>query len=118
MFFLFPLVLKAQDPVGANKHERKALMLINSLPEVRQENDFRRKHDVKQLLKAYIQNAPTPERNYYSISVSEEKNERLFTYEWYEVDAKTFAIMYWDIASDKTMSLAEKRKLANVNRNN
>jgi hypothetical protein len=108
---LFSATLHAQDTIGANEGERKALMLINSLPEVKEENSFRKKHKVKLLLKAYMQNTPTKEQNYYEISVSEDLGFQLRTYEWYEVDAKTFVVKYWDIASGKTMSLSEKRRL-------
>ncbi|MFC0513628.1 hypothetical protein ACFFGT_05430 [Mucilaginibacter angelicae] len=96
---------------ATNATERKVLRLINALPEVQRENKFRKAHKNPHLLKALIQSTPTKEKNYYEVSISEDLGFQLRTYEWYEVDAKTFAIRYWDIASDKTMSLREKRRL-------
>ncbi|WP_162996509.1 hypothetical protein [Mucilaginibacter celer] len=85
--------------------------MINSLPEVQRENKFRRLHKNPRLLKALIQSTPTKENNYYQVSISEDLGFQLRTYEWYEVDAKTFTIKYFDVASGKSMTLSEKRKL-------
>ena len=102
--------VKAQDNKGSNPEEKKVLRLINALPEVIAENKFRKKAGYKSLLRAYIQNTPSKEHDYYSVTVSEEKNERLFTYDWYEVNPNTYVIRYWDFINDKTMSLQEWRK--------
>lgn len=112
-FILFcSLVIKAgaQDSIGTNARERKVLKLINSLPEVVRENAYRKRANIKALLHAYIQNTPTKTNDYYSVSVSEYKGERLFTYDWYLVNPRTNIIRYWDIPTDKTMSLKEWRK--------
>jgi hypothetical protein len=96
---------------ATNATERKVLKLINALPEVQQENEFRKAHKNPRLLKALIQDTPTKENNYYKVSISEDLGFQLRNYEWYEVDAKTFTIRYWDVINDKTMSLSEMRKL-------
>lgn len=96
---------------ATNATERKVLELINALPEVQQANEFRKAHKNPHQLKALIQDTPTKEENYYKVSISENLGFQLRTYEWYEVDAKTFEIRYWDVANDKTMSLSEMRRL-------
>jgi hypothetical protein len=96
---------------ATNATERKVLRLINDLPEMQRENEFRKAHKNPHQLKALIQSTPNKEKNYYEVSISENLGFQLRTYEWYEVDAKTLEIRYWDIANDKTMSLREKRKL-------
>lgn len=95
---------------ATNATERKVLKLINALPEVQRENQYRIAHKNPRLLKALIQDTPTKGNNYYKVSISEDLGFQLRTYEWYEVDAKTFAIRYWDVANDKTMSLSEMRR--------
>ncbi len=113
LLFILPAVITvacAQDAVGTNKQEKKVLKLINVLPEIKAENAYRRKRGVTQMLQAYIQNTPTKTNNYYSVSITENLGFQLRTYEWYTVNAKTFEIRYWDMASDKTMSLAARRK--------
>lgn len=107
---LFNYAYGQEYGAATNATERKVLELVNSLPEVQQANKFRKAHKNPRLLKALIQNTPTKEHNYYTVSVSENLGFQLRTYEWYEVDAKTFTIRYWDIANDKVMSLSEKRR--------
>ena len=100
---------KAQDYMGTNKQERKVLALINSLPEVVNENKFRKSAGSTTFLRAYIQKTPTKTDNYYYISTSEEKGGRLFTYDWYKVSSSTCGIRYYDVINDKTTSLNEWR---------
>jgi len=95
---------------ATNATERKVLKLINALPEVQEENKLRKARKSPHLLKALIQGTPTKKNNYYRVSITENLGFQLRTYEWYEVDAKTFAIRYWDVASGQTMSLSEKRR--------
>jgi len=103
--------INAQDCIGANVRERKILKLINSLPEVVRENAYRRRTHAKALLQAYIQNSPTKTNDYYSVSISEYSGQRLFTYDWYVVNPRTYVIRYWDIANTgRIMSLKEWRK--------
>ena len=110
---LFSIAPTYGEEYGAptNATERKVLRLINSLPEVQRENRFRKSHKMPRLLKALIQNTPDKQNNYYRVSISEDLGFQLRTYEWYEVDAKTFAIKYLDFASGKSMSLSEMRRL-------
>jgi hypothetical protein len=111
VLILISSAIKAQDCKGTNKEERRVLNLVNSLPEVVRENQVRKRGSVKSFLRAYIQNTPTKTSDYYSVSISEEKGGRLFTYDWYEVNPHTYVIRYWDIANTgKTMSLKEWRK--------
>ena len=111
VLILISPAIKAQDCKGTNKDERRVLNLVNSLPEVVRENKFRKRAHIKSFLRAYIQNTPTKTNDYYSVSISEEKGDRLFTYDWYEVNPHTYVIRYWDIANTgKTMSLKEWRK--------
>ena len=100
----------AQDAVGRNAQEKKVLKLINELPEIKKENARRQKLGVKHLLKAFIQNTPTKEKKYYSVSVGEDLGDQLRTYDWYTVNPKTFVIKYDDIIEGKSISLAEWRK--------
>jgi hypothetical protein len=113
LFFLIFVLLeqkgKGQDCVGANAKEKKVLRLINSLPEVVKENEYRKKANIKTPLKAFIQNTPSKENNYYSVSVTEDLGVQLRTYDWYEVNPRTYHIKYWDIASGKVMSLNQWR---------
>jgi hypothetical protein len=110
ILLLTALCSYAQDSVGTNKEEKKVLRLVNSLPEVVRENEYRRKAHIGVFLKAYIQNTPTKQNNYYKVTICEEKEERLFTYDWYEVDCRTYKISYDDIVTGKTISLKEWRK--------
>jgi hypothetical protein len=100
----------AQDAIGSNNIEKKVLKLINDLPEIKRENARRQKVGVKHLLKAFIQNTPTKEKNYYSVSVGEDLGFQLRTYDWYTVNPKTFVVKYEDMIEGKTISLAEWRK--------
>lgn len=95
---------------ATNATERKVLKLVNALPEVQRENEYRKAHKNPRLLKAQIEDTPTKENNYYKVSIIEDLGFQLRTYEWYEVDAKTFEIRYWDVANDRTMSLSEMRR--------
>lgn len=108
---LFNCAYAQEDGAATNATERKVLRLINDLPEMQRENEFRKAHKNPHLLKALIDDTPTKENNYYKVSISEDLGFQLRTYEWYEVDAKTFEIRYWDVANDKTMSLSEMRRL-------
>ena len=112
VFVVFVLLLQktaAQDCVGANPKEKRVLRLINSLPEVVAENKYRTKAHIKLLLKAYIQNTPTKESDYYSVSVSEDLGFQLRTYDWYEVNPDNYTIRYLDIPSGKSISLKQWR---------
>lgn len=95
---------------ATNATEEKVLKLINALPEVKQENEYRKVHKNPRSLKALIQDTPTKENNYYRVSISEDLGFQLRTYEWYEVNAKTFEVRYWDVANDKTIPLSEMRR--------
>jgi len=110
MVLFFDSAYGQEYGAATNATERKVLKLINALPEVQQANQYRKAHKIPGLLKALIQDTPTKEHNYYRVSISENLGFQLRTYEWYEVDAKTFVIRYWDIAEDKTMSLSEMRR--------
>ncbi|WP_299579148.1 hypothetical protein [Mucilaginibacter sp.] len=83
------------------------MKLINSLPEVVKENKIRESVHSITFLRAYIQNTPTKTDQYYYVSTSEEKGERLFTYDWYKVNSGTYAVSYYDVINGKTMSLSE-----------
>jgi len=112
-FFLivcFRTEINAQDFVGANDREKKVLRLINALPEIVKENQYRKKAHVKYLLKACIQDAPTKTENYYKVSVSEDLGFQLRTYDWYEVDARNYNIKYFDMITGKSISLAAWRR--------
>ena len=100
----------AQNPIGTNAYERKVLKMINSLPEVIKENEYRKKERYKFFLKAFIQNVPTKKDNYYSVSVSEDLGFQLRTYQWFLVTPKTWHIRYRDIPNDTVISLYAWRK--------
>jgi len=110
LLFLANLQSYSQDFKASNSEERKVLKLINALPEVVRENNFRKKSHYKLFLGAYIQNRPDKERSYYQVSTSENLGFQLRTYDWYEVDPKTWTIRYEDIVTGKTISLKEWRK--------
>jgi hypothetical protein len=74
------------------------------------ENELGRKVHVKVFLRAFIQDTSTKTKNYYMVSISEEKGDRLFTYDWYKVNSQTYVISYEDMATGKTISLKEWRK--------
>lgn len=101
--------VNAQDRIGTTSREKHILKLVNELPEVVKENKLRKALHLTIFLRAYIQIPPTKTDKYYYVSISEEKGERLFTYDWYKVDSLTYAIKYYDMISDKTMSLKEWR---------
>ena len=109
LLILICLKINAQDCVGANKQEKLVLKLVNSLPEVVKENKYRKSAHFTIFLRAYIQNTPTKTDKHYYVTISEEKGERLFTYDWYKVDSRTYFISYYDVINDKTMSLREWR---------
>ncbi|ASU35053.1 hypothetical protein MuYL_3168 [Mucilaginibacter xinganensis] len=106
---MISLEINAQDCNGTNKREKKVLKLINSLPEILIENQFRKSAHSATFLKAYIQKIPTNTDHNYYVSISEEKGERLFTYDWYKVNSGTYVISYYDMINNKTMSLKEWR---------
>jgi hypothetical protein len=112
-FFLivcFHTEINAQDFVGTNDREKKVLRLINALPEIVRENQYRKKTHVKYLLKACIQDVPTKTENYYKVSISEDLGFQLRTYDWYEVDARNYTIKYFDMITGKSISLAAWRR--------
>lgn len=100
----------AQDFVGINAREKKVLKLINSLPEIVKENQYRKKAHVKHLLNACIQDVPANTQNYYKVSVSEDLGFQLRTYDWFEVDASNYSIKYEDMITGKSISLAAWRR--------
>jgi hypothetical protein len=102
--------INAQDFVGTNAREKKVLKLVNSLPEIIKENQYRKKAHSKHLLMACIQDVPTSTQNYYKVSVSEDLGFQLRTYDWYEVDARNYTIKYEDMISGKSISLAAWRR--------
>ncbi len=110
IFIFISIRSNAQDPHGANASEKKVLAIINSLPEVVKENNLLKRAHSKFFLKAFIQNTPTKNQNYYSVSISEDLGFQLRTYDWYEVNPQTFHIRYWDIAAGKVISLKQWRK--------
>jgi hypothetical protein len=94
----------AQDDVGANTQEKKVLKLINSLPEVVQANLYVMKHAVdKRALKAYIQDTPTQQKNYYMISVSEFNGAMLVSHFWFKVNSLNCAISYYDVLKNESV---------------
>ncbi|WP_183557744.1 hypothetical protein [Mucilaginibacter sp. SP1R1] len=102
---------KAQDDIGNNRREKKVLKLINSLPEVKRASRYIIKHsDCKRVLKAFIQNTPTQQQNYYLVSVSEFNGMNLVSHYWFEVDAATYVIRYYDIIDNKLTPLKEWQK--------
>ena len=112
-FFLivcFQTEMNAQDFIGTNAREKKVLRLINALPEIVKENQYRKKAHVKRLLKACIQDLPTKTENYYKVSISEDLGFQLRTYDWYEVDAGNYIIKYDDMITGKSISLAAWRR--------
>jgi hypothetical protein len=107
---LLPLLLslilttKAQCSFGENEQEKKVLKLINSLPEVRRASQYVMKHSGdKRDLKAYIQNTPTQQQNYYRISVSELNGAVLVSHFWFKVNSLNYAISYYDVLKDESV---------------
>ncbi|MCR8557178.1 hypothetical protein KXD93_05970 [Mucilaginibacter sp. BJC16-A38] len=109
LLILICFKINAQGCVGTNNQEREVLKLVNSLPEVVKENKYRKRAHSPIFLRAYIQNTPTKTDRHYYVTISEEKEGRLFTYDWYKVDIRKHLISYYDVINDKTMSLKEWR---------
>ncbi|WP_428329279.1 hypothetical protein [Mucilaginibacter sp.] len=109
LLILVSVGINAQDFKGTNRKEKQVLKLINSLPEVIKENQTRKKLHLSVFLKAYIQNIPNKTDDCYYVTISEEKGERLFTYDWYKVNSHTYAVSYYDVINNKAISLKEWR---------
>ncbi|HVW97689.1 MAG TPA: hypothetical protein VHA56_17070 [Mucilaginibacter sp.] len=103
VLIIFSFSATTQDSGGKDAQEKNILKLVNSLPGVIKENAWHREHGVTVFLRAYIQIAPTKADKYYYVSISEEKGERLFTYDWYKVDPQTYAIRHYDMIEGKTI---------------
>ena len=104
LVFLFALKVHAQDSKGVNQQEYKVLRLINLLPEVVENNKvIMKKTNGKRALKAYIENSPGRDHNYYTISVSEFNGMKLVPHFWFSVNASTYAINYWDVINNKLL---------------
>jgi len=91
-----------QDAVGRNSREKKVLKLINSLPEVAENNKFiLEKTAGKRELKAYIEDTPSRTHHYYVVSVSEYNGVSLVPHFWFRVNEGTNAISYIDAVNNK-----------------
>ncbi|MEO6521290.1 MAG: hypothetical protein ABIN91_06430 [Mucilaginibacter sp.] len=111
LFQFLPAVATQQQPIKTTvtKQEEKAMHLIATLPEVIKFNTYVVERSGRPLV-IVVDNDPTKTNPFYKVSVSEDVGERLRTRYWFYVDAKTYAISYWDVANDKIIPLKTWRK--------
>ncbi len=104
---LFTVVVHSQSKETLTKKDEKVLNLIASLPEVVQADTYIikvTKHH--RHLETYIDSSPTKQDNNYRLTVAEDNGMNLVPHFKFIVDAKTYAISYWDVANDRNIQLS------------
>ncbi|MHB8207184.1 hypothetical protein [Mucilaginibacter sp.] len=107
LLLLFTVVVHSQSEEKLTKKDEKVLDMIASLPEVVQADKYiikvtkHHKH-----LETYIDSKPSKHNNKYSLTVAEDNGMNLVPHFKFVVDAKTYAISYWDVANDKNIPLS------------
>jgi hypothetical protein len=107
LLVLFTLVVHSQSKEILTKKDEKVLDLIAFLPEVVQADKYVikvTKHH--RHLETYIDSSPTKQDNQYRLTVAEDNGMNLVPHFKFVVNAKTFAISYWDVENDKNIPLS------------
>jgi anionic cell wall polymer biosynthesis LytR-Cps2A-Psr (LCP) family protein len=87
----------------------KIIDLIANLPEVKEERKYFFK-TTKRHIVMMVENEPVKNGRYYTISVVQDMIDHYFHLWYFNVDAKTHAISFWDIASDTMIPYAKWSK--------
>jgi hypothetical protein len=103
-FVLGLQVNKQEKPIS--QQEKIILGLVGNLPEVMQSDKYiRAKTKQKRYLETYIEREPTKDDPYYYLAVAENNGMNMVSHFKFAVNAKSHAICYYDVLSDKRIPL-------------
>jgi hypothetical protein len=110
LFLILCLQVNGQKkPVS--QQQLKVLSLIGTLPEVVENDKYvRSKTKGARYLETYIEREPTKADRYYYLAVAENNGMCMVSHFKFAVDAKTYAISYYDVIADKRIPLSYWRK--------
>lgn len=99
------------DSTEMQAEQKKIVDTIFNLTEVRELQNYIDKQTAgKRRLQIFIDDTPTTTNNYYSVKVAEDNGSNLVTHFNFFVYPSPIKIMYFDVATDKEMTLEEWRR--------
>ncbi|MFD1258351.1 hypothetical protein ACFQ3S_16215 [Mucilaginibacter terrae] len=105
---------KAIKPAVINEEDQVINMVMN-LDEVKRKSALIAKESKgKRHLSTYVETPPTAAQPYYWVKVAEDNGGSYVTYYSFGVQAKTHAIMFYDVMQDSLISLSQWRNTTPV----